>query len=616
MALIVSRPRDSIDDSVIWDRSTVYYHPPAEKMLVQTKATLVIAPVALMYQWKEELTSKTQPGLLKIHIYHGSAKFSDPEMLRRYDVIITTATTLSGEMGVKEGAPSKHKPIGTLFKANFHRIVIDEAHVIKNKTTKASKACALLSATYRWCLTGTPVQNNVDELFSLMRFLHIKPYCEWEEFRDKISSPMKKMKGYGNAMQRVQALLKAVCLRRTKTSTVDGKPILQLPERNVQKVETPFSADERAFYEALETRTRERFNAYVKAGTVMKNYSNILVLLLRLRQACCHPHLIKDFDKATEVDAPEDKRAHVDTLLDNLLEDIRRRLLERGMEAVECPICMDVGEESVILSGCGHIYCRACITAYLQQHEEAGKCPECRGKTRVEDLIPVADFNERFNPAPIAEAALDPKGKGKAVDNGDGDFDDGKLPTMDVAVPEELDEWISSSKIDRMIDVVQDVIRKREKVIVFSQFTSLLSLIEKPLQSQGIKYLKYDGSMSPQARNEAVHKMTNDPRFSVMLISLKCGSLGLNMTVANHVVMMDPWWNPALENQAIDRVHRIGQTRNVHVHRLCIPDTVEDRILILQEKKQALADGALGEGTVPKLAKLGLQELVYLFSRG
>ncbi|KAF9371002.1 hypothetical protein CPC16_003347 [Podila verticillata] len=119
--------------------------------------------------------------------------------------------------------------------------------------------------------------------------------------------------------------------------------------------------------------------------------------------------------------------------------------------------------------------------------------------------------------------------------------------------------------------------------------------------------------MTPNARNEAVIKMNEDPRYSVMLISLKCGSLGLNMTVANHVVMMDPWWNPAIENQAIDRVHRIGQKREVFVHRLCIPETVEDRILDLQAKKQALADGALGEGDVPKLAKLGLQELMYLF---
>jgi SNF2 family DNA or RNA helicase len=124
-------------------------------------------------------------------------------------------------------------------------------------------------------MLGTPVQNNVDELYSLIRFLAIKPYCDWDEFRNKISTPMKRTKQYGPAMQRVQALLKAVCLRRTKKCQVDGKPILDLPDRNVLKMSTPFSDDERAFYNALEQRTRERFNAYVRAGTVMKNYSNV-----------------------------------------------------------------------------------------------------------------------------------------------------------------------------------------------------------------------------------------------------------------------------------------------------------------------------------------------------
>lgn len=89
------------------------------------------------------------------------------------------------------------------------------------------------------------------------------------------------------------------------------------------------------------------------------------MLLLRLRQACCHPHLIKDFDKVTEDNAPQGQKAHVEVLLDNLLEDIIRRLVEREDDIRECPICMDVGEESVILSACGHIYCRACISGKL-----------------------------------------------------------------------------------------------------------------------------------------------------------------------------------------------------------------------------------------------------------
>ncbi|KAF9539567.1 hypothetical protein EC957_005225 [Mortierella hygrophila] len=608
IALIVSRPTEPIDDTVFWDNKETYYHAPPPEKLVKTKATLVVAPVALMYQWAEEIRTKTQPSLLKVHIHHGSSKITDPEMLRRYDVIITSSMTLSGEAG--DNSPRKKKPIGALFKAHFHRIILDEAHIIKNKSTKASLACAALASTYKWCLTGTPIQNSVNELYSLIRFLRIRPYCDWDEFRNKISNPMKKQRQYGTAMQRVQALLKAVCLRRTKTSTVDGKPILNLPDRNVEIVHAPFSHDESAFYHALENRIRERFNAYVKAGTVMKNYSNILVLLLRLRQACCHPHLIKDFDKVTEENAPQGQKAHVEVLLDNLLEDIIRRLVEREDDIRECPICMDIGEESVILSACGHIYCRACISDFLtRQEEEDRKCPECRRPANLQNCIPVTDFNARYNKPPEA----DPKGKGRADEDV---VEDILHAPLDIAVPGELDDWISSSKIDRMLDVVRDVTGRREKVIIFSQFTSLLKLIEKPLNQEGIKYLMYDGSMSALERNEAVQRMTHDPSYGVMLISLKCGSLGLNLTVANHVVIMDPWWNPALENQAIDRVHRIGQRKDVFVHRLCIPDSVEDRILELQAKKKSLADGALGEGDVPKLAKLGMQELMFLFRSG
>ncbi|KAG0099620.1 hypothetical protein BGZ93_006730 [Podila epicladia] len=606
MALIVSRPSDPITDDVVWDNTQVYHNLPAENTRIKTKATLVIAPVALMYQWAEELRTKTRPSLLKVLVYYGSGKTKNPETFRRYDVVITTFTTVSNECGNhKPGKPPKE--IGPLFKARFYRVILDEAQVIKNRDTKASIGCSALSAKYRWCLTGTPIQNNITELYSLMRFLKIKPYCDWDEFRNKIVNPMKRTEGYSKAIQRVQALMKAVCLRRTKTCKIDGKPILELPPRNVEKVSIPFSADEKAFYDALETRTRERFNAYVRAGTVMKNYSNVLVLLLRLRQACCHPHLIKDFEKVQdgeEAQGGAGGKDRVKKLLDGLVASVRDRLLERGMDAVECPICMDIGEESVILSKCGHIYCRACITAHLERHEgDDRKCPECRGVTSLDQLISVADFNARFNP----KLAEDPKGKGIAKDE---DAED-KKPLVEV--PEVLDDWMSSSKIDRMIEVICEVKARKEKVIVFSQFTSLLTLIENPLRDQGIRYLRYDGSMSPNARNEAVIKMNEDPRYSVMLISLKCGSLGLNMTVANHVVMMDPWWNPAIENQAIDRVHRIGQKREVFVHRLCIPDTVEDRILALQQKKQALADGALGEGDVPKLAKLGLQELMFLF---
>ncbi|KAG0224120.1 hypothetical protein BGW41_005246 [Actinomortierella wolfii] len=622
IALIVSRRGQPPAQLQVWDSTRTYYAPPPSSALIKCKTTLIVAPVALVYQWENEIINKTTPGLLKVCVHYGGRKVKDAQELARYDVVITTYGVVSNEMGHNgQGGRRAAKPIGELFKLQFHRIILDEAQTIKNRATKAAISCSALQATYRWCLTGTPFQNKITELFSLIHFLRIRPYDEYTKFARDIANPIQKLKynrkddaNRVSAMHRLQALLKAICLRRSKKDEVDGKPILHLPPRNVTMTNVEFSMDEASFYHALETRTVDRFNAYVKAGNVMKNYSNVLLLLLRLRQACCHPHLIKDFLKADEMDGDTtgDKHAKIEKMLDKLSEAIINRLLrDANLDAPECPICMDVSEHSVLLSKCGHIYCKACITTHLERHEpEDRKCPECRGLTRMEDTIPVKEFVNRYRPAPPAPDETDVKGKGKAVDNGN---NGGAEPLPEVPVV--LDDWISSAKIDKMVEIVQQVIAKREKVIVFSQFTDLLTLIERPLTDNNIPYLRYDGSVNPEVRNRIIQDFMNPTKdYPVILISLKCGSLGLNLVAANHVIMMDPWWNPAIENQAIDRAHRIGQTRAVNVYRLAVPNTVEDRIYRLQERKQALIDAALGESDeVPKLARLDLQDLIYLF---
>jgi SNF2 family DNA or RNA helicase len=122
--------------------------------------------------------------------------------------------------------------------------------------------------------------------------------------------------------------------------------------------------------------------------------------------------------------------------------------------------------------------------------------------------------------------------------------------------------------------------------------------------------------MDIKQRAETINTFHESPEYTVLLVSTKCGSLGLNLTCANRVILMDVWWNPALENQAIDRVHRIGQTKAVDVHRIFMNDTVEDRILELQRKKQTIADGVLGEGSSQRVTRLGLQEMIYLFRGG
>lgn len=141
----------------------------------------------------------------------------------------------------------------------------------------------------------------------------------------------------------------------------------------------------------------------------------------------------------------------------------------------------------------------------------------------------------------------------------------------------------------------------------------MLDLIEFPLREQDFTFTRYDGRLDRKERERRLIRLKTDSETTVLLMSLKCGALGLNLTCCHHVVMVDPWWNPAVEHQAIDRVHRIGQQKKVTVHRLVVADTVEDRILELQRSKQDLADAAL-DGSKIRSSRLSVKDLCKLFN--
>lgn len=176
-------------------------------------------------------------------------------------------------------------------------------------------------------------------------------------------------------------------------------------------------------------------------------------------------------------------------------------------------------------------------------------------------------------------------------------------------------DWIPSAKILQVLDVLENIRRKdpTEKTLIFSQFTSLLDLIEVPLLQKKFSYQRYDGSMSMEARADAVEAFMDSPEQNIMLVSLKAGNAGLNLWRASQVIMLDPFWNPFVEEQAVDRAHRMPQEREVTVHRILVPETVEDRICALQDKKRELIGQALDENEAKSLTRLGIQELKYLF---
>jgi SNF2 family DNA or RNA helicase len=153
---------------------------------------------------------------------------------------------------------------------------------------------------------------------------------------------------------------------------------------------------------------------------------------------------------------------------------------------------------------------------------------------------------------------------------------------------------LSSSKIEALLEALEDAAADGHKALVFSQWTALLDRIEPHLREAGLRFTRLDGSTNDRA--SVVNEFQAEDGPPVMLASLKAGGTGLNLTAADHVFLMDPWWNPAAEDQAADRAHRIGQDRPVMVYRMVAKDTVAEGILALQERKRALADAALAGG--------------------
>ena len=699
------------------------------------KTTLIVAPVALMRQWQQEIEQKIKPGRhrLSVFVQHGQTKKKSFQDLRMYDIVLTTFGSLAAELKkmekfrfrrsqYPETRPTASEKCALISEdAQWYRVILDEAQCIKNVNTQTAKAACFLRAKFRFCMTGTPMMNNVDELHSLIKFLRVKPYAEWTKFRNDFTTPLKSSHEHTRtkAMTMLQTLCKAIMLRRTKQSTFEGRPILILPERTTEVNNPEFSEDETTFYKSLENQTQLQFNKYLRAGTVGTSYTAILVLLLRLRQACCHPHLIKDFGVSATADVtPED----LIELAKQLDPQVVLRIKETG-GSFECPVCYDAVTNPAIFLPCGHDTCSECFAKIIDPanairdgNENAngskGSCPNCRGEieakritdfdafkkvhmpellsqeeqdqmnqtlykddeaeedeedgdsdteseddsdeevtakgnlarfvvesgdeSEAEEVKEEDEEEEEGEPGPSTKAAKF-KGKGKRSKKskkGKGKRKEGKKQSKAVTLAELKKlatrsakarkayirrlraDWITSAKIEKTLEKLKEIMddAEGEKVLVFSQWTSLLDLLEVPIDREGWGYRRYDGSMNAKMRGDAVDDFRDHRKdIRIMLVSLKAGNAGLNLNMASQVIILDPFWNPYIEEQAIDRAHRIGQSRAVTVHRMLIQGTVEDRILALQEKKRALISEALDESAGQNIARLGVQELAYLF---
>ncbi|KZV69422.1 hypothetical protein PENSPDRAFT_676105 [Peniophora sp. CONT] len=763
VAWMLMQERNDHDRKTVQMIATMAMNMP--DMNEDVRTTLIVVPAALLLQWKEELESKAN-GLFDVHIHHGKDKLKNVEAVKSKDVILTTYQTLNLEYTVPPDVEEDERLAylqehnAVLPKMKWYRVILDEAHMVRNRSTNASKTVALVRSKYRWMLTGTPVINSLADIYGLLRFGKFRPWNDWVSFNEHVAKVQNEDALLAGA--RAQEILKPILLRRCKNAQLEGEPLLKLPQKHIDIVTEEFSAEEREIYDHLEGRAKMQINRFIRAGTLVKNSAYILVLILRLRQLCCHPNLI--LDQAGE---GEDGTAMMST---NAEKEITRATKEMGKRWVEevkrnflgrarskqidwtdgssdadmyCPQCSEpfIGTNGRIMA-CKHEICHDCMlnlqnsnvehngifgqgdekqTAQVEKKFEEAYAkglrpcpfPKCgalndlrphrvflsnafepsedeiddfaaeerarkstarsRGRAVLPPVKPapvkkeqkkvtleefeISDLSDSDDDMPDLSAIMasakkekekpTPAKKEKA-NNGFG-FDDmeedsdedeldsdedvfakgkakGKAPARgrkgDAAGPSRdmLATWRRgdydlepSTKMLALIRLLKEAENAGDKTIVYSQWTTMLDLVEHVFSRYGIRSLRYDGSMTRENRERTLIEFRHAGSPKVILISTKSGGVGLNLVTANRVVNLDLSWNYAAESQAYDRVHRLGQDKEVFISRLVVANTIEERMLRLQDVKTGLADAALGEGSGVKLSKLSVKEIKHLF---
>ncbi|KAK4869380.1 hypothetical protein LT330_006380 [Penicillium expansum] len=560
----------------------------------QPDPTLVLVPPVALMQWVSEIKEYTD-GKLKVLVYHNSdakVKKLTPAEIRKYDVIMISYASLESiyrkqEKGFSRGE-TMVKADSVIHAVHYHRLILDEAHSIKSRTTGVARACFALEANYKWCLSGTPVQNRIGEFFSLLRFLQVKPFacyfckqCDCEQlqwtstkegrctecshtgfmhisiFNKEILNPIiegKTQQQRKDGLDKLRLITDHIMLRRMKQQHTTS---MELPSKRITLHNEFFGEIEQDFSRSIMTNSTRKFDTYVSEGVMLNNYANIFGLIMQMRQVANHPDLILK------------KKAQV------------------GFNVAVCCVC-DEPAEDAIRSQCHHEFCRQCAKDYIQSFQDDSKhvdCPRCHIALSIDLEQPtLAEYEESVKKNSIINRIS-------------------------------MESWTSSTKIEMLL---YELFKERSKShtpksIIFSQFTSMLQLVEWRLRHAGFNTVMLDGSMTPAQRQKSIEHFMTKPEVEVFLVSLKAGGVALNLTEASRVFIIDPWWNPAAEWQSADRSHRIGQQRPCVVTRLCIEDSVESRIIQLQEKKANLIRGTLNKDQAAALEKLTPEDMQFLF---
>ncbi|KAF3808323.1 DNA repair protein RAD5B [Colletotrichum gloeosporioides] len=499
-----------------------------EGSTVRTRATLVVVSSAqLLESWRSEIERHFEPKAFDTKVFHGPTRLQDLSALASANIVLTTYATIVAE----------DKGNKVLQRLSWFRIVLDEgrslmpcspiytdwltkAHWIRNVASKQFKSVANLVARNRWCLTGTPIQNKLDDIATLAAFLQLQPFPTKTAFQKGVLDPLSQ--GGKDSSKPLRSWLRAICIRRTEQ-------FLELPDSTQETIQVTMSQEEKQLYDQILRQSKREIDDVVSKGKSIKKYNILFTAILRMRMLC---------NSGTFP-----KRANSQKLLGS--DEAR----ETG-----CEQCAAFNDEDAALL----------LTTFQF-------CPHCGRSLQIGSPGSHLGSNRGSN---------------------------SPLPGYSPAPSEMLS--FSTGHSSKLAAVIERIRASgfASKHIVFSYWTSTLDLLSSLLDNAAMSHVQVDGRTSYTERSRRLEVFRKHDDTPVLLMSIESGSLGwvlndphssLNLTAANFVHIVEPQWNPSVEEQAVARALRMGQTRQVTVIRYVVQSSVEQNILHLQKKKSSAA---------------------------
>ncbi|KAI0899905.1 SNF2 family N-terminal domain-containing protein, partial [Annulohypoxylon nitens] len=445
--------------------------------LVDENPTLIVCPMTIITCWQDQIERHFKKGSLIYRIYHGSTRDNNIASLKRANIVITTYETLRAELPDDTGVNqrlAKSTKVGLLHDIPWHRVVLDEAHIIRNRATKIFKAVYKLKARHRWCLSGTPIQNRLEDLGALVEFLRVAPFDNPRAFKSTFLTPINQK--HKSGWERLRLLVKSITLRRTKNALTSELNLLPRYDK-IHIID--LDDKERDLYRLV---TRQFALAIDSGNTTMKTFQ----FILRLRQICNHGY-------------------------DLLPPSLRARLREASTfnivlpQYLACEICdsaIDEEDESCVCTRF-HQVCRACLTNDNTSVDDTGSiCPLCDDGTLGESKKIHVKQGTISESSP---ADYRPSSKVKAL--------------------------LRNLENDHQVACERN--QPPEKSVIFSAWTGMLDLIGKALSIKAFKYQRLDGSMNLKQRSQALDDFRKDQECTILLASL--GSAAVGYAVRPHI---------------------------------------------------------------------------------